>query len=153
MFWFNRQDPRAMFMDKRRAKYELRDRSTKGGKRFLEINPDIIGDFTAIPYGADEFALVVFDPPHLLGAGKKGWQALKYGVLETDWKEMLRLGFSECFRVLRPEGTLVFKWCEESIRVSQILALTPHRPLFGQRCGKTAKTHWIIFQKPPAPSV
>lgn len=57
-------------------------------------------------------------------------------------------GFAECFRVLRPDGTLIFKWNEHEIPVSQILALTPHKPLFGQRCGKTAKTHWIVFMKP-----
>ena len=25
--------------------------------------------------------------------------------------------------------------------------LTPEKPLIGQRCGKTAKTHWIVFMK------
>lgn len=29
-----------------------------------------------------------------------------------------------------------------------ILALTPHRPLFGHRSGKAAKTHWCAFVKP-----
>ncbi|HSH14689.1 MAG TPA: hypothetical protein VLD18_01560 [Verrucomicrobiae bacterium] len=90
---------------------------------------------------------MVFDPPHLVRAGKKGWQAKKYGKLEGDWKEMLRLGFAECFRVLRPEGTLIFKWNEHDVPVSQILALTPEHPLVGQRCGKTAKTHWLVFMK------
>jgi len=36
------------------------------------------------------------------------------------------------------------------VPVSQILALTPERPLIGQRCGKTAKTHWLVFMKRPA---
>ena len=64
-----------------------------------------------------------------------------------DWREMLRKGFAECFRVLKHDGVLVFKWCEDEIPVSQILALTPEKPLFGNRCGKNAKTHWVTFLK------
>lgn len=48
--------------------------------------------------------LVVFDPPHLNKLGKSSWMAKKYGVLGLDWKEDLRRGFSECFRVLGPMG-------------------------------------------------
>ena len=148
MFWFDRKDSRAIFADKRRETHVLPDVSSAGGSRTLEVNPDVIADFTNLPWPDNRFALVVFDPPHLVRAGKKGWQAKKYGKLEGDWKEMLRLGFAECFRVLRPEGTLIFKWSEHEVPVSQILALTPERPLVGQRCGKTAKTHWIVFMKP-----
>lgn len=148
MFWFDRSDPRAIFADHRREAHVLSDKSSSGGYRTLEVNPDVIADFTNLPFETDRFAVVVFDPPHLLRAGKNGWQAKKYGKLEGDWQEMLRNGFAECFRVLRPSGTLIFKWNEHDIPVSQILALTPESPLFGQRCGKTAKTHWIVFIKP-----
>ena len=110
----------------------------------------IVADFTALPFPDGSFAVVIFDPPHFARNGSKGWMAKKYGTLEGDWKEMLRLGFAECFRVLRPEGTLIFKWNEHEVPVSQILALTPQLPLLGQRCGKTAKTHWIVFMKPNA---
>lgn len=147
MFWFDRQDPRAVFADNRRETHVLRDKSSAGGSRMLTINPDVLADFTALPWPDDSFALVVFDPPHLLRAGRNGWQAKKYGKLEGDWRDMLRRGFSECFRVLRPEGTLIFKWNEHEIPVSQILELTPERPLVGQRCGKTARTHWMVFMK------
>lgn len=150
MFWFDRKDSRAIFADKRRETHVLPDVSSRGGSRTLEVNPDIIADFTNLPWPDNRFALVVFDPPHLVRAGKKGWQAKKYGKLEGDWREMLRRGFAECFRVLRPEGTLIFKWNEHEVPVSQILALTPERPLVGQRCGKTAKTHWMVFMKPNA---
>lgn len=51
------------------------------------------------------------------------------------------------FRVLKPNGTLIFKWNEHEIRVREILALTDQKPLFGNRCGKTAKSHWIVFMK------
>ena len=76
---------------------------------------------------------------------------LKYGWLGDDWREMLRDGFAECFRVLKPEGTLIFKWAEKEIAVADILKLTPHKPLFGHRSGKQATTHWLAFLKPNSP--
>ena len=152
MFWFDRQNPNAIFVDKRNETHTLPDISSTGGSRTLNISPDIQADFTALPFPDNRFALVVFDPPHLVRNGKRGWLAKKYGKLEGDWKEELRKGFAECFRVLKPEGTLIFKWNEHEVPVSQILALTPERPLFGNRCGKTSKSHWIVYQKPNATS-
>lgn len=149
MFWFDRTDPRAMFVDNRKETHQLKDKSSAGGWRKLEVNPDLIADFTNLPFPDGHFPLVVFDPPHLARAGKKGWQAKKYGKLEGDWKGMLRKGFAECFRVLTTDGTLIFKWNEHEVPVSQILALTNEKPLFSQRCGKSAKTHWIVFMKQP----
>lgn len=147
MFWFDRKDSRAVFVDNRTEMHILPDRSSAGGNRTLVIDPDIQADFTNLPFFDGQFALVVFDPPHLVRNGKKGWLAKKYGKLEGDWKEQLRAGFSECFRVLKPEGTLIFKWNENDVPVSQILALTPAKPLIGNRCGKNSKSHWIVFLK------
>jgi SAM-dependent methyltransferase len=147
MFWFDRADARAVFVDKRRETHELPDISSAGGSRSLIIEPDMQADFTDLPFADESFALVVFDPPHLVRNGKKGWLAKKYGKLEGDWREELRRGFAECFRVLRPLGTLVFKWNEHEVPVSQVLALTPEKPLIGNRCGKTAKSHWIVYLK------
>ena len=70
-----------------------------------------------------------------------------FSICRNLWREELRRGFAECFRVLRPDGVLIFKWCEDEIPVSQILALTTERPLFGHRSGKQQKTHWIAFLK------
>jgi SAM-dependent methyltransferase len=148
MFWFNRIDPRCVFVDKRSESHQLTDSSSKGGTRSLIIAPDIQADFTELPFESETFSLVVFDPPHLVRNGKKSWLAKKYGKLEGDWRGELTAGFSECFRVLRSGGTLVFKWNENDVPVSQILVLTPERPLFGNRCGKSAKSHWIVFLKP-----
>lgn len=147
MFWFDRSDDRAVFLDKRSERHELTDSSSKGGKRTLIIEPDMVGDFTALPFAAATFALVIFDPPHLVRNGKGGWLAKKYGKLGANWRDEIRAGFVECFRVLRPQGTLIFKWNENDIPVSQVLALTPEKPLIGNRCGKNAKSHWIVFLK------
>lgn len=114
----------------------------------MVVAPDVRGDFTALPFASASFALVVFDPPHLVRAGPKSWMAKKYGKLSNDWRTVLRLGFAECFRVLRPEGTLVFKWNECQVPVREVLALTPEQPLVGSRGGKGFKSHWLVFLKP-----
>lgn len=142
MFWFDRADPRALFVDKRRERCHA---DTREGRREIVVDPDMLADFRKLPFEDDTFALVVFDPPHTF-AGPAGWTRKKYGTLEATWREDIRRGFAECFRVLVPMGTLIFKWCEHRVPVSTILTLTPERPLFGQRCGTTAKTHWIVFQ-------
>lgn len=126
----------------------LADCGASGGARLLRVNPDVVADFTKLPFADGQFAMVVFDPPHLEKVGKTSWLARKYGKLEGDWKEMLRLGFAECFRVLKSEGSLIFKWNEMDVSVTTILKLTPEKPLFGNKSGKAGKTHWIVFMKP-----
>lgn len=147
MFWFDRKDSRAVFVDNRRERHTLPDVSSKGGSRELVIDPDHVADFTSLPFAGESFALVVFDPPHFRRNGKTGWIGLKYGTLDANWKDVIRQGFAECFRVLRPDGTLVFKWCADEVGVSEILALTPEKPLFGHHSGKRQQTHWICFVK------
>lgn len=148
MFWFDRQDERAVFGDIRREDHKLTDKSSAGGSRQLVIDPDQLMDFRALPFGDDTFHLVVFDPPHLIRNGRSGWLAKKYGKLGDNWRDDIRAGFAECFRVLKPFGTLIFKWNEHEVRVSELLALTEHKPLIGNRSGKAAKTHWLVFMKP-----
>jgi len=150
MFWFDRKDSRAVFVDKRKERHILTDSSSRGGVRELVIDPDHLADFTDLPFPDNTFALVVFDPPHFERNGENSWVGLKYGTLKGDWKEMLKAGFAECFRVLRPEGTLIFKWCDSEHPLSKILELTPKKPLFGHRSGKQQKTHWVAFLKDAA---
>ncbi len=148
MFWFDRSNSRAVFLDNRNERHSLTDNSHgRKGSRSLVIEPDTLGDFTALPFPDNHFSLVVFDPPHLKRAGRKGWMAKKYGRLSSNWPEVLRLGFAQCFRVLKPEGVLVFKWSETNVTVSQVLSLTPEVPLFGNRSGKRGIGHWIVFMK------
>lgn len=143
MFWFDKNNPLAVFMDNREFEGELCD-----GRQFI-IAPDVMGDFRQIPFPDNEFHLVVFDPPHLLKVGEKSWLAKKYGKLDkTTYKTDLSLGFDECFRVLKPNGVLIFKWNEEDVRTSEIVALSPISPLFGHKSGKLNKTQWIVFMKP-----
>ena len=147
MFWFDRDDERALFQDKRSESHTLPDKSSKGGSRELVIDPDVVGDFTNMEFKDGTFSLVVFDPPHFKRNGASGWIAKKYGTLGDSWKEEIKAGFAECFRVLRPNGVLVFKWNEDEVSVSDILKLTPEKPLFGNKYGKHYKSHWIVFIK------
>lgn len=50
-------------------------------------------------------------------------------------------------RVIKSDGTLVFKWSETQVRVSEVLKLAPIPPLFGQLSGRTGMTHWLVFTK------
>jgi SAM-dependent methyltransferase len=148
MFWFDRRDPRALFIDIRRETFaaDLGTPSTLGRSPTV-IDPDQIADFTVMPFPNESFHLVVFDPPHVQRKEARGIVTRKYGVLNGDWREMLRKGFAECFRVLKPHGTLVFKWAESQFPVKDILKLTPVKPLFGHYTSKT--THWCVFIKEP----
>lgn len=148
-FWFDRQNPAVIFGDQRRETITVRDRShgKKDGTRKLVIDPDTLMDFREIPYPDCTFRLVAFDPPHLVRAGKKSWMAARYGKLSENWQEDLRKGFQECFRVLKPEGVLVFKWNETQVKLKEVLALTPKKPLFGQVSGRKGMTHWLVFMK------
>lgn len=150
MMWFDRGHPDVIFGDRRRETITVPDRShgRVDGTRMICIDPDVFMDFRALPYQDNTFNLVAFDPPHLVRAGQKSWLAAKYGKLGTDWRDDLRQGFAECFRVLRPHGVLVFKWNETQIKVRQVLELAPHQPLFGNTSGKKAGTHWLVFMKP-----
>jgi SAM-dependent methyltransferase len=148
MMWFNPDDSRAMFVDRR---CEVVERSAKATeKRFkpINVNPDMLADFTDLPFPNESFSLVVFDPPHGF-FGATSFMAKEYGTLRQpdDWKAMIKGGFSECFRVLKPNGTLIFKWNETDVTVSQVLALVDAKPLFGHKSGKQMKTHWIAFLK------
>ena len=147
MFWFDPQNPKVIFGDNRMERHSLKDSSSKHGHRLLVVDPDVQLDFTNLPFAGDSFDMVVFDPPHLVRNGRSGWLAKKYGKLSQNWREDLRLGFAEGFRVLRLGGTLIFKWNERDVPVSQVLALTPESPLLGNRCGRSAQSHWIIFVK------
>ena len=150
MMWFDPQHPDALFGDRRAETLTVTDnsRGNASGTRTIRIEPDTLLDFRALPYPDNAFKLVAFDPPHLVHAGPRSWLAAKYGRLSENWRDDLRAGFSECFRVLDSDGVLVFKWNETQVKVREVLALTPHQPLFGHTSGKRAGTHWLVFMKP-----
>lgn len=148
MIWFDKNYPGALYVDRREVTDETIWKSTKNDSvRRLSVHPDVIADFRDLPFPDKSFYLVVFDPPHLIKIGENAWMCKKYGRLPGDWQGTIRAGFDECWRVLKPNGTLVFKWNEHQIPVREVIAAIGRDPLFGNRSGKQGKTHWMVFFK------
>lgn len=139
MFWFDKENPHVLYADIRAEEHTLCD------GRKLVVKPDIIADFTAMPFEDCSFKMVVFDPPHLKSLGRNSWMAHKYGVLLPTWETDIKAGFDECMRVLEPYGVLIFKWNEQQIKISKILDVIGQKPLFGHTA--SAKTIWMCFMK------
>jgi len=142
--WFDRKDDRAVYLDRRRETVTeiLPTRNQK-----VVIDPDMVAEFTSLPFVDGCFHLVVMDPPHVQRENPLGNITKRYGCLNGDWRGMLRDGFSECFRVLKPGGTFIFKWSSVQFPLKDILELTPEKPLFGHQSGKRMNTHWVAFIK------
>jgi len=145
MFWFDKKNPNAIFVDRRIVKTMMVGKGRNARKFACE--PDVVMDFRNLKFADNTFNLVVFDPPHYTRAGEKSYMAQKYGVLEPTWQQDIKKGFSECFRVLKTNGVLIFKWSDYFIPLKKILKLTDVQPLFGHVSGKAQKTHWICFMK------
>jgi len=145
-FWFNKQNPIVTYQDIREETV-LWNEDNGHPKRKLEIKPDTIGDFRQMDFDDNSFYLVVFDPPHFKTLGDNSRTAKMYGKLLPSWEDDIEAGFSECFRVLKPNGTLVFKWNSTEIPLKKVLELAKVEPLFGHTTGRQAKTHWVTFIK------
>ena len=143
MFWFDKENPLVLFTDIRDEEHTLCD------GRSLKVHPDIVSDFTNMPFLNESFKLVVFDPPHLLNVGKESWLAKKYGKLPEDWPRVIKKGIDECFRVLENYGVLIFKWNEDQITVKEVLKAIGRQPLFGHTAGRHGKTLWKCFMQLP----
>ncbi|KKN65862.1 hypothetical protein LCGC14_0477980 [marine sediment metagenome] len=144
-FWFNKKHPNTIYQDIRIAK--------KGHVKLRpnhNVTPDVLGDFRKMKFKDKSFKLIVWDPPHFTQGGETGWQVQKYGKLNKEtWREDLRKGFNEIWRVLDDYGVLVFKWNEYSIHIKEVLSCFDVQPLFGHPTAKAGKTKWFTFMKIP----
>ena len=148
MFWFDPHNPDVEFCDIRRVDHELIWTSEDGtDKRYLTVDPDTVCDVRDLPYPDETFWHIVLDPPHLLKIGDEAWLRKKYGKLPENWKPFIRQAFNECWRVLKTNGTLIFKWAEIDVPISELLKVIQHKPLYGHRSGKHMTTHWMAFVK------
>lgn len=154
MMWFNKQNDYCIYMDNREETIKVNDSSNKLGHRMLTVRPDLVADFTNMPFEDAAFWHVVFDPPHMTTLGENSWMAKKYGRLFNGWESIIQQGFLECMRVLKENGTLIFKWNEHDVKLSYLLDLIKevgYEPLYGHTTGRQAKTHWMAFMKMPNP--
>lgn len=143
MFWFDKDNQDVLFCDQRKENHILCD------GRVLDINPDMIIDFRNMPFADNSFYHVVFDPPHLKNLGASSWMAKKYGVLLDTWQDDIKKGFAECMRVCKVNGTVIFKWNEDQIKISDLVKLIGYKPLYGHKSGRQSKTIWMAFIKTP----
>jgi SAM-dependent methyltransferase len=141
MFYFDPANQGVLFGDCRREEHVLCD-----GRKLI-IKPDMQLDFRALPFPDESFSLICFDPPHLVRAGRQSWLALKYGRLSANWQKDIAAGFGECFRVLKPEGTLIFKWNETQVPLAKVIGLSGRAPVFGNKRPEQMGTHWLVFFK------
>lgn len=145
--WFNKHHPLAIYFDRRDVEYEGVF-GAEQRKQHIVIKPDVVGDFTDLPFEDNTFSLVVFDPPHRYGL-KDSWILKKYGTYDNkeEMFDNIVRGFSECMRVLKPDGVLVFKWSEVQFPTAEIIKALGHEPLFGHHSGKKMNTNWLCFMK------
>lgn len=148
MMWYQKNHPGTLYVDERRFAEKM-----SNGQNF-KVDPDMIVDYRNMPFPDNSFHLVAFDPPHFFSQKPTGWLAKKYGILDKEnYRSDLKAGFDECWRVLKPNGTLVVKWSVEkgsmsrSIPVQEIIKVFGREPLFGTRPGSKSNTYWLIFNK------
>lgn len=142
MMWFDKNNAHVTFCDKRTVPYH-----EYYPGQFLEVSPDIECDFRHLPFQDESFWHIVLDPPHLIDISDKSWTKLKYGSLPARWPDMIHDGFWECWRVLKKNGTLIFKWSEAQVPLSDVLGAIGKKPLYGTRSGKHMTTHWLAYVK------
>lgn len=148
MWWWDKEHPLAVYMDRREAPPGSSPRRPN-----WHCQPSLLADFKEMPFEDDAFQLVVFDPPHLVRDKESFSEVrLRYGeYTSVNEQEELGLGFAECWRVLAPGGTLVFKWAGSLERVEPHF---PCDPIVGSRGPVRSAgdgqmgTRWFIFYKP-----
>jgi len=145
MSWFNKRHPNCLYVDERVA--------LKGHRKQRpnhSVEPDMIMDFRKLELKDNSFKLVVFDPPHLKTLGNTSDFRKMYGGLNPEtWRDDIKQGFDECWRVLDNYGVLIFKWNEQEIKKREILDVIEKEPLFGHPRGNRLNTIWFCFMKIP----
>lgn len=88
--WFNKHHPLALYCDQREVEYEQLFGKAQPATRHIKVHPDMIADFTDLPFDDNTFHLVVFDPPHIVSEnGNNRWLTKAYGYY-TSKEEALK---------------------------------------------------------------
>ena len=142
--WYQKNHPDVTFLDKRKGVF---------GKNIkYNINPDVVCEWKDMPFPDNTFDMVIFDPPHIIQNAESGDMVAEYGKLGTKtWKDELKVGFNQCFRVLKEDGIFILKWAEciesKGKKINELLEMIEYNPLVGTRVGYRSTTLWIIFKK------
>jgi hypothetical protein len=140
--YFHKNHPLVLYSDQRKEEkgfYPYREN--------YDVNPDVINDFRNLPYEDESFYHVIFDPPHLF-KNPQVRLTIPYGHLNKDtWKDDIRKGFQEGWRILKQGGTMIMKWNEMNISRKNLLKILPQNPIYGHPPKSKNKTHWMIFYK------
>lgn len=126
----------------------------------LLIPPDLFATWGALPFRADIFDCVIFDPPHQTAGGKLKCQWTRdpkesngttwYGAFRNDRELKITLFHAQA-EFSRVSSRMCFKWCSDerfgSKNIFRILNLftnwsRPH-PLNPVRTTKTHATYWV----------
>jgi len=140
MFWFDKDNPLVDFQDIRSEVCTLSD------GQICMVHPNIIGDFTNMNFPDKSYKLVIWDPPHLVWAGKSSNLYKIFGKME-DWRHDLKKGFDECMRVLDDYGVLIFKWSDVHIKVKSVIQAIGQVPLVGHKTSRHCI--WMVYIKLP----
>ncbi len=140
MMWFDKNNKNVLFADIRSGVFSA------GYGDETTVMPDVVADFREMPFADESFYMVVIDPPHSKWLGYNTILGQKYGQLLPTWETDLRLAVNESFRVLKPNGVLIFKWHDKDVKLSKLLHAIQKEPLFGHTSGR-GKTHWLCFMK------
>ena len=127
MFYFDKDNKNVLFCDIRNETYWTRQ------YKKVEVRPDIVMDAKKMNFPDNTFHLVILDPPHLINCGKTSDMAKSYGVLEKEWHAGMKAIFDEAWRVLKPYGTLIFKWADKDVSLAELLYVLEREPLFGDK--------------------
>jgi hypothetical protein len=142
MMWFDKDNKNTLFCDIRECE--------KGYIQYCpnwECKPDVICDYKDLPFEENSFKLIVWDIPHMINE-TTGIISKKYGSLGNNWKEDTKKAFDSIWRVLDIHGTLIFKYSDLNIKITDMLKLFPVKALFGTKSKKAVNsTYWIVFFK------
>jgi hypothetical protein len=105
--WVDRNDPRAIFIDKR-----------------AEVLPSVVADACALPAEiVGPFDIVVFDPPHKNNGPRSG-MTRSYGHSTADEITALLKGAAkEAHRVAGERALMAFKWNDHTRKLASVLPL------------------------------
>ncbi|MCL1789893.1 MAG: class I SAM-dependent methyltransferase [Peptococcaceae bacterium] len=142
MFYFDKDNPHVLFCDSRAGLFRM----TEPGRVF-DVSPDMIADVTSLPFSDGSFWHIILDPPQLTSCSDLSDMKIHYGKLQKPWEPFIKAAFDECWRVLKVNGTLIFKWNEHDIKLQRVLDCIGRRPIYGQKNTRNAKTHWLCFFK------